>query len=40
MACYVRPERLEDALEALRSGALTVLAGGTDFYPARVVTEQ
>jgi CO/xanthine dehydrogenase FAD-binding subunit len=36
MACYLRPERLEDALDALRSGALTVLAGGTDFYPARV----
>lgn len=36
MAWYLRPERLEDALDALRSGALTVLAGGTDFYPARV----
>jgi CO/xanthine dehydrogenase FAD-binding subunit len=36
MACYLRPERLEDALDALRSRALTVLAGGTDFYPARV----
>jgi CO/xanthine dehydrogenase FAD-binding subunit len=36
MACYLRPERLEDALDALQSGALTVLAGGTDFYPARV----
>jgi CO/xanthine dehydrogenase FAD-binding subunit len=36
MACYLRPERLEDALDALRSCTLTVLAGGTDFYPARV----
>ena len=33
---YLRPERLEDALDALGSRALTVLAGGTDFYPARV----
>jgi CO/xanthine dehydrogenase FAD-binding subunit len=36
MALYLRPERLEDALEALGSQGLTVLAGGTDFYPARV----
>ena len=36
MACYLRPERLEDALDALGVRALTVLAGGTDFYPARV----
>jgi CO/xanthine dehydrogenase FAD-binding subunit len=36
MASYLRPERLEDALDALGSRALTVLAGGTDFYPARV----
>jgi CO/xanthine dehydrogenase FAD-binding subunit len=36
MAWYLRPERLEDALDALGSRALTVLAGGTDFYPARV----
>jgi CO/xanthine dehydrogenase FAD-binding subunit len=36
MACYLRPERLEDALDELQSRALTVLAGGTDFYPARV----
>jgi CO/xanthine dehydrogenase FAD-binding subunit len=36
MACYLRPERLEDALDALGSRALAVLAGGTDFYPARV----
>ncbi len=36
MALYLRPERLEDALDALDSQGLTVLAGGTDFYPARV----
>lgn len=36
MALYLRPERLEDALDALGSRDLTVLAGGTDFYPARV----
>ena len=36
MALYLRPERLEDALGALGSRGLTVLAGGTDFYPARV----
>ena len=36
MAWYLRPERLEDALDALGSRALTVLAGGTGFYPARV----
>ncbi len=36
MALYLRPERLEDALDALGSQGLTVLAGGTDFYPARV----
>jgi len=36
MALYLRPLRLEDALAALGSQGLTVLAGGTDFYPARV----
>ena len=36
MALYLRPERLEDALDALGSRRLMVLAGGTDFYPARV----
>ena len=36
MGLYLRPERLEDALDALGSHRLTVLAGGTDFYPARV----
>ena len=33
---YARPERLADALGLLSSGTWTVLAGGTDFYPAHV----
>ena len=33
---YLRPTALDDALAALSSRRLTVLAGGTDFYPARV----
>jgi CO/xanthine dehydrogenase FAD-binding subunit len=36
MAVYLRPEGLEEAVEALAAQSLTVLAGGTDFYPARV----
>jgi len=36
MGLYLRPERLEEALEALEARPLAVLAGGTDFYPARV----
>src|SRR5260370_28149993 len=35
MGAYLRPHRLEDALTAL-AGPHVVLAGGTDFYPARV----
>ena len=35
-ARYLRPEHLEDALVALGARSWTVLAGGTDFYPARV----
>ena len=35
MAEYFRPPRLEEALGALQR-PFTVLAGGTDFYPARV----
>jgi CO/xanthine dehydrogenase FAD-binding subunit len=35
MAEYLRPHRLEEALGALQR-PLTVLAGGTDFFPARV----
>ncbi|TAK41696.1 MAG: xanthine dehydrogenase family protein subunit M [Betaproteobacteria bacterium] len=36
MSAYARPTRIEDALELLARDARTVLAGGTDFYPARV----
>ncbi|HZQ01524.1 MAG TPA: xanthine dehydrogenase family protein subunit M [Reyranella sp.] len=35
MGTYLRPDRLEEALAAL-ARPMTVLAGGTDFYPARV----
>lgn len=36
MGSYVRPTDLSEALEALKSGPLEILAGGTDYYPARV----
>jgi aldehyde oxidoreductase len=36
MGAYLRPKSLKDALKALDTGELTVLAGGTDFFPARV----
>ena len=36
MSSYLRPLAIEDALAALASGPRTVLAGGTDYYPARV----
>ena len=36
MSIYLRPAGLDDALAALANAKLTVLAGGTDFYPARV----
>jgi CO/xanthine dehydrogenase FAD-binding subunit len=36
MGAYLRPDRLTDALTALSRGPLAVIAGGTDFYPARV----
>jgi CO/xanthine dehydrogenase FAD-binding subunit len=35
-AAYLRPAKLEEALEALAARPLTVLAGGTDHYPTRV----
>ncbi len=35
-AAYLRPDKLDEALEALAARPLTVLAGGTDHYPARV----
>lgn len=36
MGIYLRPTGVEEALAALAANPLTVLAGGTDFYPARV----
>ena len=36
MACYLRPESLAEALSSLANTPFTVLAGGTDFYPAHV----
>ena len=33
---YARPSQLGDALAILGAGGFSVLAGGTDFYPARV----
>jgi CO/xanthine dehydrogenase FAD-binding subunit len=36
MGIYLRPAELDDALKALAAHRLTVLAGGTDFFPARV----
>lgn len=36
MALYLRPTRLDEALAALADRPWTMLAGGTDVYPARV----
>jgi CO/xanthine dehydrogenase FAD-binding subunit len=36
MGRYVRPAELSDALALMAQHRYTVLAGGTDFYPARV----
>ena len=36
MSIYLRPISLNEALEALACAGLTILAGGTDYYPARV----
>ena len=36
MPTYLRPDSLDEALRALAGAPLTVIAGGTDFYPARV----
>jgi CO/xanthine dehydrogenase FAD-binding subunit len=33
---YARPARLDDALQVLVRGKTTILAGGTDYYPAHV----
>jgi CO/xanthine dehydrogenase FAD-binding subunit len=38
VGAYTRPTRLPDALAALRDGPCTVLAGGTDHFPARVTS--
>ncbi len=35
MGVYLRPASLAEALDALASGSLTPLAGGTDLYPAQ-----
>lgn len=36
MSSYLRPTTLSDALHALSEKKSTIIAGGTDFYPARV----
>ena len=36
MGSYLRPAELDEALAALAAGHRVVLAGGTDYYPARV----
>lgn len=36
MSSYLRPESLDEALRAMAGGGYTIIAGGTDFYPARV----
>lgn len=36
MGLYLRPTEIEEAVAALAAGKLTILAGGTDFYPVRV----
>ncbi|TXL70975.1 xanthine dehydrogenase family protein subunit M [Vineibacter terrae] len=36
MGLYLRPQTVEEAVAALAAHAPAVLAGGTDFYPARV----
>lgn len=36
MSVYLRPDNLDEALQAMQRQPLTVLAGGTDYYPARV----
>jgi len=36
MGSYLRPDSLDEALAALAAGPRTLLAGGTDIYPARV----
>ena len=38
MGLYLRPGTVQEALEALAARPLTILAGATDFYPARTAT--
>ena len=38
MGTFLRPLDLEESLAALAATPLTILAGGTDFYPAHVGT--
>ena len=40
MSRYARPRDLDDALKTLSEGGWTVLAGGTDHYPARVTHDR
>lgn len=39
MASYLRPTRLDDAIAAIAERPRTLLAGGTDHYPARATFE-
>ena len=39
MTSYLRPQQLQDALLALAAGPRTLLAGGTDHFPARALRE-
>ncbi|MCR9070475.1 MAG: FAD binding domain-containing protein [Alphaproteobacteria bacterium] len=39
MTRYLRPRDLDDALGLLSDGGWTVLAGGTDHYPARAIRD-
>jgi len=36
MPVYLQPDNLNEAVEALARQSLTIVAGGTDYYPARV----
>ena len=36
MSLYARPRRIDEALAALAAGTRVIVAGGTDYYPARV----
>lgn len=38
MGLYHRPRDIDTALQVLGAGPVTIVAGGTDFYPARVGT--